>query len=484
MKVKRIIQIIFIISTIICFDPGPTFALEEEASAETSEQGAEETLSDVSVEELRFFAANAGYKDSGAVSSQNYDFFALEKVGSEPLALAGYEVVYTNSSGNTVGSVVFNERQLLRNQFLIIGSSKSSQYSAASEEYLFSFGTSGLASTGGKLALLKGENIIDEVCWGKLECAHQIPKFATGEEANCSAVLRDGEFVQEKYYPEIDEAAIETIELERDYCTALKITEIYSYYEESSAEQFVEIYNPVDACSLEGLNIGYKNKTYALHGQIANREYLAVQDEDLVLTKDPTSSNTISIVSDDGDVINLAEYRHGQKKGLSNVLVNGEWLLSYARTPGSENIYQEFQTCPEGKVINEETGNCVNEETETTTVCPEGKVLNPETGRCKKIEEDTALAECAEGYERNPETNRCRKIQDTDGSEYAPRTSASTSFSEPRRFIAYGALVLAILAGIIYVAIQYREEIAKAFRALWAKLKRIILSKRRNFAFD
>ncbi len=484
MKVKRIIQIIFILSTIICFDSGPTFALEGEASAETSEQGTEETLSDVSAEELRFFAVNAGYKDSDAVSLQNYDFFALEKTDSGPLALAGYEVVYANSSGNAVGSVVFSEKQLLQNQMLIIGSSKSPQYSTAPSDYLFNFGSSGLASTGGKLSLLKDGEVIDEVCWGKLECAHQIPKFATGEDANYSVVLRDGEFVQEKYYPEIDEAAIETIELERDYCTALKITEIYSYYEESSSEQFIEIYNPVESCSLEGLSIGYKNKTYALHGQIKGREYLAVQNEDMILTKDPTSSNTIAIVGDDGDEIDSEEYKHGQKKGLSNVLMNGEWLLSYARTPGAENVYQEFQTCPEGKIINEETGNCINEEAETTTVCPEGKVLNPETGRCKKIEEESTLAECAEGYERNPETNRCRKIQDTDGSEYAPRTSASTSFSEPRRFIAYGALALAILAGVIYVAIQYREEIAKFFRALGAKLKRAIPSKRKTLAFD
>ena len=209
-----------------------------------------------------------------------------------------------------------------------------------------------------------------------------------------------------------------------------------------------------------------------MQGSIATGDYYAFYDDGLVLTKNPTTSNSLSIVSDDGEKLDEVSYPHGQKAGLSYSLVDGQWVLSYARTPGVANIYQEFQSCPEGKVINEATGNCVNEETESTTVCPEGKVLNPETGRCKKIEEEAGLAECAEGYERNPETNRCRKIQESDGSEYAPKTSATTSYDEPQRFVAYGALALAILAGIIYVAVQYREELAKVFRIIISKIKR------------
>jgi hypothetical protein len=201
--------------------------------------------------------------------------------------------------------------------------------------------------------------------------------------------------------------------------------------------------------------------------------YLAIQNQDLVLTKNPTSSNSIAIEASDGMQITEESYPHGQKQGVSYAIVDGRWVFTYARTPGAKNIYQEFQTCPEGKVINESTGNCVNEEAESTTTCPEGKYLNPETGRCKKVEEETELAECAEGYERNPETNRCRKIQDNDGSEYAPRTSASTSYEEPRRFIAYGALVVVVSAGVIYVAIQYREELMRGARAIAGKTKRL-----------
>ena len=469
---RKIFRIILTILSLIGLDPGSGMAFAEETSAEASEQGEELALSDASAEELRFFAVNAGYKDNEATSSQNYDFFVLEKTTEDALVLGGYKVVYSNSSGNEAGSVIFDAAEELQSQYLVLGFSKSPQYQNKNEDYLYNFGSSGLASTGGKLSLYKDDELIEDICWGKLECKYQIPKFSATEEGNYSAVLRDGEFVQEKYYPEIDESAIAWREVEKTYCANLEITEIYSYFEESASEQFVEIHNLGETCSLEGLNIGYKTKTFALQGSIATGDYYAFYDDGLVLTKNPTTSNSLSIVSDDGEKLDEVSYPHGQKAGLSYSLVDGQWVLSYARTPGVANIYQEFQSCPEGKVINEATSNCVNEETESTTVCPEGKVLNPETGRCKKIEEEAGLAECAEGYERNPETNRCRKIQESDGSEYAPKTSATTSYDEPQRFVAYGALALAILAGIIYVAVQYREELAKVFRTIISKIKR------------
>ena len=470
----KIFRIICIISSLICLDPGPALVFaEDESSVEALAQGLgeSESLPDASTEALRFFAVNAGYKDDN--SAQNYDFIALEKLSDEALALADFELVYTNSSGKEAGNIAFVNEQELQARVLVLGFAKSPQYAENDAGYLYNFGSAGLASTAGKLSLFQNKELVDEVCWGKIACAHQLSKFATDAESNFSAVLRDGEFVQEKYYPDIDEAAILRKEKEKNYCQNLQITEIYSYYEESSAEQFVELYNSGDDCLLDGLNIGYKNKSYPLTGMLSAGAYLSYQDASLALTKDPTSSNTVSIIDDVGEIIDEVSYPHGQKAGRSYAQIGGQWSITYARTPGAENVLQEYQTCPEGKVINEETGNCINEDSESETVCPDGKYLNPETGRCKKIEEESTLGECAEGYERNPETNRCRKIQDTDGSEYAPRTSASTSYSEPRRFVAYIALGLAILAGLIYVVFQYRQEITKFFRTLAGSLKRI-----------
>ncbi|MDO4730459.1 MAG: hypothetical protein Q4A96_04685, partial [Candidatus Saccharibacteria bacterium] len=118
-------------------------------------------------------------------------------------------------------------------------------------------------------------------------------------------------------------------------------------------------------------------------------------------------------------------------------------------------------------------GRCKNVETTTTKTCAEGYYLNPETNRCKKEEQETTLTECAEGYERNPETNRCRKIQTTDASEYAPATSVSKeSYSAPKRFIAYGMVIIAIVAGLIYVIFQYRKEILKLIKKILVKFQR------------
>ena len=205
---RKIIRIILTILSLIGLDPGSGMAFAEETSAEASEQGEELALSDASAEELRFFAVNAGYKDNEATSSQNYDFFVLEKTTEDALVLGGYKVVYSNSSGNEAGSVVFDAAEELQSQYLVLSFSKSPQYQGKNEDYLYNFGSSGLASTGGKLSLYKDDELIEDICWGKLECKYQIPKFSATEEGNYSAVLRDGEFVQEKYYPEIDESAI------------------------------------------------------------------------------------------------------------------------------------------------------------------------------------------------------------------------------------------------------------------------------------
>ena len=144
-------------------------------------------------------------------------------------------------------------------------------------------------------------------------------------------------------------------------------------------------------------------------------------------------------------------------------------------TPAAPNIRQDFQTCPEGKIINPETGNCVNDTVEEAAVktCPEGQYLNTATGRCKKIPvtASTELTPCAEGYERNPETNRCRKIRATDEIDYpVVENPATESYDNPKIFIATWALIIICVCVIGYVVFQFRGEIAKFFRRLSAKL--------------
>lgn len=166
-------------------------------------------------------------------------------------------------------------------------------------------------------------------------------------------------------------------------------------------------------------------------------------------------------------------------------------------TPGAENVWQEYKSCPTGKVINPSTGNCIGVlETEEPLPCPEGKFRNPETNRCKSLTTidnilapckegqyrnpetnrcksltslaGSTLTPCADGYERNPETNRCRKIRVNEGTDYGVDM---VSYGDKSAFMAYGALAAVGICGVGYIGWQFRREIGKPFRVAFAKIK-------------
>lgn len=436
---------------------------------------------EVSPSPLQFYAVNAGYKDD--TSSQNFDFIELSRTTEEDLSLAGFSILYFNSSGNQAGQIIFSENQTLVSSHLVLGFSKSPQYSDWEDgPYLYYFSSSGLASTAGKLQLLRDEEVIDELCWGKFECATSNPKFATKPEENYSLVRIDDIYVQQPYYPEIQPVITEQIIEEEPHECHLIITEIYSYYEESVSEQFIELYNPSffeqDASFCVIL---YKNISLNLKGIISPGAYYIYKNPEITFTKNPTTYNIYSISGND------VVLPHGQRKGTSYALFNigtadEQWLQTYHLTPGADNIYQEFQTCSPGKVINPETGNCVNEIVDREITCPEGKYLNPLTGRCKNVaSQKTTIckdgyylniftgrckkisskttAECAEGYERNPETNRCRKVRTNTAMEYPIEPVEESEYHNPKIFIATGVIAVLVIAGAGYAIYQYRKEI-------------------------
>ena len=473
---------------------------------------------------MRFYAINAGYKDDN--SSQNYDFIELERLSESELSLAPYRIVYTNSSGNIGGEISFADNLVLATNRLVLGASVSPQFIAAEGSvYLYNFSSSGLASTAGKLELYQGENKVDEICWGKLECADNYAKFATKIEDNYSLVrcaeesCSDSHFYEPaKYYPSINLNSIlevvserdeEVLALDENDCEGVIISELYSNYADNASEQFIELYNPTpERISLKNCSVSYKNDIFPLSGEVEPGSYYVFKDQNLSLTKDPSSSNTVSVINGKRDIKTQINYPHGQKKGASYALfdissVNPFWRQTYHVTPGEANVYQEFQTCPNGKTINPKTGNCVKEEvTKTETVtCPEGKYLNPLTNRCKAIEASTSLTPCREGYERNPETNRCRKITSAstestpckegyernpetnrcrkirentgETADYAPEPVEEQEYYNPKIFIATTAIVVAVVAGLSYVVYQYRQEIRKAIRNLRLKLRKV-----------
>ena len=378
----------------------------------------------------------------------------------------------------------------------MLGFAKSPQYSDYVEtSYTYNFGSAGMASTAGKVEIYRGDYIIYDICWGKIECSHTNPKFATKQAENMSLVhceeeQCDSDYLQAAYYPEIIESitteASQPEEIES--CDGLIISEIFSYYLDSAAEQYIELYNTShEVINLANCEIVYKNKNYPLSGELLPANYYVYRNKDLVLTKDPTSYNLYSLKYASSDIFYEVVLPHGQKKGTSYSIfhpdsIDEQWLRTYNPTPGEDNIYQEFQTCEPGKVINPDTGNCIKEEVDEEVTCPEGKYLNlltgrcksipvvktttckdgyylnSETGRCKKIQEETT-SECPDGYERNPETNRCRKIRPEIDDTYAVAEIKEEEYSNPKIFIATGVIIGLVILGLAYVIFQYRKEI-------------------------
>ena len=470
---------------------------------------------------LYFSAVNAGYTSPEKVM-QNYDFVELRKTRGESLDLAGYWIEYENSVGTIMEPWRFDIDAVLEAERVVLGFVGSPQYKDADTEYLYDFGSgSGLASTTGKLRLYLGERVVDEVCWGKTTCEKHWEKFKSNEEDNFTMRLclkedvgvfceddKVGSWLLQKYYPIIDETAISSIIVGDDVmanCSGLRFNEIYTYFEEDYAEQFVEIYNPTaEIVPLSNCKLVYKSHSFGLEGEIEPDEYYVYQNPELKLTKNPASSNSVVLVDGNGEKIDELVYLNGQKKGASYALVEetvGEvavWKQSYRRTPGTENIYQEFRTCPIGKIINPSTGNCINlQEDEPLPECPPGKYRNPltnrcksyesltsilepcpdgyyrnpETNRCKKVASDTnsQLAACPEGYERNPETNRCRKVRINVGADYGVKPTIE---DRPTTFVAYGLIGLICAMGVAYVVFQFRQEIGRGMRKLKEKIRK------------
>ncbi|MBQ8156826.1 lamin tail domain-containing protein [Candidatus Saccharibacteria bacterium] len=274
---------------------------------------------------MRFYAVNAGYKDD--FSAQNYDFIELVRPDTvEPHSLTPYKIVYTNSNGNPAGEITFGAYDYLVADHLVLGFKASPQYQDAPAEFLYNFGTAGLASTAGMLQLYHDNELIDELCWGKLSCAQQFAKFSTTESSNTSIILCDpAEDCDSEYYAELDPDAI--VERPPDLpaaisaapsCAGVQITEIYSYYQEDSSEQFVELHNPTPhTLPLDGCQLAFKSKTFPLDGVLSPGQYYAFQDDNLTLTKSPIKALEIKVIDAAEQTVTTASYDKKQKRGAS-----------------------------------------------------------------------------------------------------------------------------------------------------------------------
>ncbi|MBR3135160.1 hypothetical protein IKG54_01160 [Candidatus Saccharibacteria bacterium] len=414
-------------------------------------------------------AVNPGYSIEGIQNVGEFIELINLADGSSPLPLAGYALRYTTKSGTISDLYVFPEGSQMVGKTLLLRLASSPEASQADLTY-----TKTLALDAGPLELVKDSEVINSVCWtGASDC---LQKF-TNKSGSRTTIVQDlgtkvfSHVPIDDYQPAFDvdspsylpPPADEDAEPLEPKCRGLEFSEILTYYDSDKSEQFIELFNGSDdTIDIFGCAIRYKNKSYSLFGTIDSGAYYVYRPE-VTLTKNPTTKNIYELIDITGDVLDTLTLPKGQKKSTSyaqfGYLDGAEnWLVTYSLTPGEMNTYQQYRTCPEGKVINEETGNCVKAATIAEVKdCPAGKYRNPLTGRCKSIEEDGVLAPCKEGYERNPETGRCRKIRNNDGAAYP---LIPTTASEKTSFIAGLAISAVLAVGIAYILLQYRPEIS------------------------
>lgn len=449
--------------------------------------------------ELYFKAVNPGYTIDGTSNVGEMIEIARGESSDEMILLAGVTIRYTNTSGNEVILAEFSENGYLAGETLLLRLASSPGSELANLVYKKTL------AMNAKLELWRGEEILDTVCWtGKDECLVAFNKntpttlvrnVETGEFEHLE--LYEPNYNEENYVlkdeekPDEDEKISEggggITEVEdgktdeklddgygevKSQCKNLQFSEILSYYAETQAEQFVEFYNAgAEQMLLDGCALKYKNKLYPLTGIVKAEGYMVRVAEDFKLTKNPTNSNTLEIVDVDGAVVDKLEYPNGQRKGVAWAMIGydekGEelWHTTYAVTPGEPNVYQEYKTCEEGKVINEETGNCVKVTEVVEKTCAVGQYLNPLTGRCKKIEVEEEKV-CKEGYYFYEPTGRCRKVVENDGAEYDLGGEEAEGSEKESSFVAVYAVLFVVGLGVVYIIYEYRKEIGRIFKRL------------------
>lgn len=432
----------------------------------------------INLPEVYIKAVNPGYTVDG---TQNVgEMIEIGRNSDDFDLLAGLELRYTNSSGNTVVLAEFSKYLWKTGETILLRLASSPMSELAHERY-----TKTLAFKAGPLELVREGEVVDSLCWtGKDGCEIA---FDSKKPTTLVRDLETGDFrhvsnYEPEYLPDVlvikEEPADEQMgigdssdeELSTNQCKGLMFSEILSYYESLQREQFIEIYNSgAENLLLDGCYVRYKNKNYPLVGIVNADGYFVRYLDDFKLTKNPTNSNTLEIVDSSGKIVDKLEYPNGQRKGAAYAMIGydekGEeiWKVTYAPTPGEPNNYQEFRTCEVGKVINEVTGNCVKVTSVTEKICGEGQYLNILTGRCKKIPESSGGTVCKEGYYLNTETGRCRKIQENSGADYAlvPET-----FKEEKSFVALYLVLGVVGVGLIYIIYEFRHDIGRFFRKI------------------
>ncbi|MDO4759171.1 MAG: hypothetical protein Q4A30_00050 [Candidatus Saccharibacteria bacterium] len=425
---------------------------------------------------LRLKALNPGYLiDNQANIGEFIELVNLSAHSS--ISLAGFSLRYTNSSGKSSNIFMFPDGSQLVGETLLLKYASSPDAGAANLTY-----TKTLAQEAGPLELVYLDTVVDSVCWRGKTClpsfsrrhptslVRSLPSLEFNHQTDYHPVYHPGAYLSPPPSPDTEEAPLPV-------CQGLIFNELFSYYESNQSEQFVELHNISDEnLKLQGCSIRYRKQVLPLFGEVAAGDFFLVSLQKFPITKNPSSTGRLELFDANSDLLDTLIYPHGQKKSAAYARFGhhpsgqSKWLITFQPTPGAQNIFQEFRSCPAGKIINPETGNCIKSATlsQLSSDCPPSFYRNPATGRCKKLVATTDSS-CPPGYERHPETKRCRKIKQNTGAPYP----VSLELSETRdSFLAFGAVVLILLGGVFYTVFQFRHELQKFFRKIIQYIKK------------
>ena len=399
----------------------------------------------------------------------------IGRSSDEMISLAGLTVGYTNSSGNYAVLAEFPENSYLVGESILLRLASSPGHELAAMNY-----SKTLAFKAGPLVLMRGEEILDSICWtGGDGC---VAVFKSASPTTLVRNLETGEFEHVSLYePQYDAESFKVEsegegmgEISLPQCKGLIFSELLSYYEESQSEQFIEFYNAgAEQILLDGCSVRYKGKMYPLTGIVKPEQYYVRYLADFKLTKNPNNANLLELVDVNGEVVDKMGYLNGQRKGTAWALIGYDekggaiWRTTYAPTPGEPNNYQEYRSCEAGKVINETTGNCVKVTVVEEKTCPAGQYLNPLTGRCRKIEAAKTTS-CKEGYVLNEETGRCRKIKENNGADYS---LVEETYEEKTSFVALNLVIAVIIVGALVVVFEFRKEILRLLGRVFRRFR-------------
>ena len=446
---------------------------------------------------LAIKALNPGYTIDGKLNVGEF-IELVRRPDSAPLSLAGFSLRYTNSSGKSSNLFKFPEGSQMASETLLLRFAGSPDASQSNLTY-----TKTLALDAGPLELLYLDTVIDTVCWNGKAC---LPKFS---KANPTSLVRENDPFdpedpstllpdpldpglpnsifkhQADYEPNFDPLAYlppsEPEQPKQDlkpaiaaHCQGLIFNEVFSYYLDSPAEQFIELYNLSDhSIDLTGCSIKYRAKTFKLSGTIAPSDFYLFQSSTLSIPKASTRPQQFELIDSDGSLISNLTYRTGPKDS-SYARFASSWLTTFRPTPNEPNIYQQYRSCPEGKTLNPKTGQCVKAATtksksKSNKVCPAGQILNLATGRCKKQPQAKTKKPCQAGYERNPATGRCRKIHQNTGAKFdvVPVTGRHKT-----KFNAVSAIIAIIVIAAAYSLFALRHKILELVQPLFNLIRK------------